>query len=213
MPTRQIDAAAALIAARLAAPYIDTHEHICGTPAKPHADAWAIAWGREMSPQQELHAEQLEQALVAQGCSEIHWYDGLVCWRTASGEAGHLQLTRVATYGEAMSGPEPQVSPDADLPEPSPPVGCCRCERCVTERAKFVARHPAANRARDRRLSQWYDTGISYETEDGGPEQDAMWELPGIHCVDLSLHEAEQRWHLIVLCAPETAREHGWHLA
>lgn len=109
-----------------------------------------------------------------------------------------------------MSGPEPQVDPDADLPDPPTPAGCCRCDRCEEERAEFVPRHPAEQKARDLRLARWYDTGISYESEDGGPEEDKMRGIAGVRSVDLSLNEAEQQWHLIVLCAPETAREHGW---
>jgi hypothetical protein len=52
-----------------------------------------------------------------------------------------LQIASVMQPEPAdMSGPEPQVSPDADLPEPSTPVGCCTCDECCDEVARFVQR-------------------------------------------------------------------------
>jgi hypothetical protein len=83
-------------------PYVSEHEHL---PAKVEAEAraWADSWGAE-EWSAGGHAEQLHEALTAAGCTEIRWYDGLVCWLTAAGDAGHLQLTRTATHGDE---PEP----------------------------------------------------------------------------------------------------------
>lgn len=78
-------------------PHISEHEHLPAA-AHPLAEAWADSWGAEELSVSD-HADRLHEALDSAGCTEIRWYDGLVCWRTAAGDAGHLQLTRTATHG------------------------------------------------------------------------------------------------------------------
>lgn len=78
--------------------YVYEGEHL-PEAAELLAGLWALAWGEEHpGVHQNDAAGHLELALVSAGCSDVRWYDGLVCWRTADGEAGHLQLTRTASH-------------------------------------------------------------------------------------------------------------------
>jgi hypothetical protein len=100
-PCRLVDPSQLPLIARAcqAARYL--HEQEClPDAARLAAATWALAWGREWFEAAEQAADELERDLERAGCAAIKWYDGLVCWRTADGDAGHLQLTRVATYGE-----------------------------------------------------------------------------------------------------------------